>query len=223
MNHPYADWMIQDLEDNIFLSKESGYGIDNPKANFFNRGGFTLQPNLLDLGQVYLLRDQLPHFLRAFYNTAWVSLYPDILCFAEWVPSLGRGGGPLFKTPDECRFIQWMRNMLVCERGNDLELGLGVPRAWMQHGKQIKIERAATWFGKVDLDIQSKADADQVDARVRLAVTDAPRVIWLRLRHPQNKPIRAATVNGQPARIDQERQLIALPAQTGQWQVVADF
>jgi hypothetical protein len=221
--HPFADWMIQDLEDNIFLSKESGYGLENQKANFFDFGGFTLQPNLLDLAIVYLKRDQVPNFVRAFYNTAWVSLYPDAMCFAEWVPAYGKGAGPLYKTPDECKFIQWMRQMLVLERGQALELGLGVPRAWMTEGQRIKVERAATYFGKLDLEINSRVASGAILASVRLVPTEPPKAIRLRLRHPEGKPLRSATVNGKPAKLDQARQLIELPAGVWTCQVNANF
>jgi hypothetical protein len=221
--HPFADWMIQDLEDNIFLSQESGYGLQNQKTNFFNFGGFTLQPDLLDLAIVYLRRDQVPNFIRAFYNTAWASLYPDVMCFAEWVPAYGRGGGPLYKTPDECKFIQWMRQMLVLERGEALELGLGVPRAWMADGQRVKLERAATCFGKLDLELNSQAAAGAALASVRLAPTEPPKAIRLRLRHPEGRPLRSATVNGKPATLDQARQLIELPAGVSTWQVKGSF
>jgi len=221
--HPFADWMIQDLEDNVFLSRESGYGVQNQKTNYFNFGGFTLQPNLLDLAIVYLKRDQVPNFLRAFYNTAWVSLYPDAMCFAEWVPAYGQGGGPLYKTPDECKFIQWMRQMLVLERGEALELGLGVPRAWMADGRRVKIERAATYFGKLDLEINSQAASGAVLASVRLAPTEPPRAIRLRLRHPEGKPLLSATVNGKQANLDEVRQVIELPTSVSSWQVKGSF
>ncbi len=221
--HLFADWMIQDLEDNIFLSQESGYGVENQQSRFFDLGGFTLQPNLLDLAMVYLKRDQVPNFLRAFYNTAWASLYPETMCFAEWVPALGKGGGPLYKTPDECKFIQWMRCMLIVEQEDRLELGLGVPRAWMGDGQRIKIERAATFFGLLNMEIKSQVGSGQMRALVHLEKREAPRQILLRLRHPAGKVIRSALVNGQTAQVDDARQLVVLPAQFEQWEVVASF
>lgn len=222
-DHPFADWMIQDLEDNIFLSAESGYGVANPQANFFNLGGFTLQPNLLDLALVYLHRDQTPNFLRAFYNTAGASLYPDIRCFAEWIPSLGQGGGPLYKTPDECKFIQWLRSMLVLENNGGLELGLGIPAAWMVDGRQIKVERAATWHGLVNMEINSTLATNTVLATVSLAPNGPPVPVSIRLRHPEGKRILNALVNGAPAVINHKRQLIALPRSARQWQITAWF
>lgn len=221
--HPFAGWMIQDLEDNIFMSQESGYGLQNQRSNFFNFGGFTLQPNLLDLAIVYLKRDQVPNFIRAFYNSAAASLYPDAMCFAEWVPAYGQGGGPLYKTPDESKFIQWMRQMLVLERGEALELGLGVPRAWMADGQRVKLERAATYFGKLDLELNSQAASGAILASVRLTPTEPPKAIRLRLRHPEGKRLRSATVNGKPAKLDQARQLIELPAGVSAWRVKGAF
>jgi hypothetical protein len=221
--HPFADWMIDDLEDNIFMSRECGYGLAHPGRDFFNRGGFTLQPDLLDLALDYLKRDEIPNFLRAFYNTFAVSFYPDIACFAEWVPKFGEGAGPVYKVSDESKFIQWMRDMLILERGDTLDLGLGVPRRWMADGDRIKVQRAATYFGPLDLEIDSHARFHEVSAQVRLTARVAPAAIRLRLRSPDGAPIRSATVNGQPARIDAKRQLIDLPLNATAWTVHAQF
>lgn len=222
-NHPYANWMIQDLEDNLFMSEESGYGLAHPRQDFFNLGGFTLQPALLDLSILYLERDQTPNFLRAFYNTAWASLYPDIECFAEWMSAMGQGEGPLYKTPDESKFIQWMRQMLVMEMGDSLELGLGVPRAWMANGQHVKITGAATHFGLLDMEIVSQAAEEKITAHVAIDKIAFPKTILLRLRHPDGRPIRSATVNGKPAFVNSLRQTITLPANATRWEVVARF
>ena len=222
-SHPYANWMIQDLEDNVFMSSESGYGLTNPRQDFFNLGGFTLQPNLLDLSILYLERDQTPNFLRAFYNTAWSSLYPDIECFAEWMSAMGQGEGPLYKTPDESKFIQWMRQMLIMERGDSIELGLGVPRAWMANGQRVKITGAATHYGPLDMEIVSQAASGKITALVIIDKTAFPKTILLRLRHPDGRPIRSATVNGKPAVVNSLRQTIELPGNAPRWEVVGLF
>ena len=222
-DHPFADWMIQDLEDNIFMSAESGFGLKDPRAEFFDFGGLTCQPNLLDLSLLYLQLDRIPNFLRAFFNSAAASLYPDLECFAEWIPAFGQGGGPLYKTPDECKFIQWLRTMLIMEREQALYLCWGTPRVWLQNGKQIKIERAATYFGKLELEVRSAVAQNTISARVRLAPTEKPARIWLRLRHPEAKTIRSATVNRQPAPVDALRECVALPVGDTQWEVEARY
>jgi hypothetical protein len=221
--HPFVEWIVRDLEDNVFLSAESGYGLARPREDFFNLGGFTLQPNLLDLPLVYLDQGRGANCLRAFYNAAAASLYPDMLCFAEWVPRPGEGGGPLYKTPDECKFVQWLRQLLVYERGDTLELGLGVPRAWMQDGQTIRIGGASTHFGKLDLEITSHATQGRVEAQVRLNATVRPRMIRLHLRHPENRPLRAVTIGGRPVAFDRTEQSVRLPVSASKWAVVAGF
>jgi hypothetical protein len=211
-HHPFMDWMLEDLEDNIFLSKESGYGVEDEKANFFDLGGFNLQPNLLPNAQAHLVRDEIPHFVRVFYNMFWASFWPDTVCFCEWVPDYGKSGGPLYKTPDECKFVQYMRNMLILEDGDKLKLGMGVPRAWMTDGKRIVIERAATFFGKMDMKITSEVASGKIIANLSLPTRNPAAEVFLRFRHPDSKKIARVTVDGKEhADFDADRELIKLP------------
>jgi hypothetical protein len=43
--------------------------------------------------------------LRVFYNTLEASFYPDIVALTEWAPTLGKSGGPFYKTSDETAFL----------------------------------------------------------------------------------------------------------------------
>ena len=222
-DHPFVRWIIQDLEDNIFMSQECGFGLQNPKADFFSSGGFTLQPTLLNLPLVYLRRDEIPNFLRAFYNAAGAGFYPDAVCFAEWIPALGRGAGPFYKTPDECKFIQWMRAMLILERDNRLELAMGVPKAWLEDGKTIHVERAATRFGSLNFTIHSHVGLRRIEAQIELAKTTPPSAIVIRLRHPLGLQITSATVNRHAARVEGGSDLVQLPPEGSSWTVVAEY
>lgn len=222
-HHPYMDWLLQDLEDNIFLSDESGYHVDDLRKQFFDFGGFNLQPNLLTNSFAHLRRDEIPNFLRVFWNECWASLYPDTMCFAEWVRKFGEGGGPLYKTPDECKFVQYMRNMLVFEEGDTLKLGMGVPRAWMADGKRVRIERAATFFGMVDMTIESHVSDGRITATLTLP-TRTPAQTLLRLRHADGKRMRRVTIDGKEwTDFDAERELITLPKGAGKVKVVGEF
>jgi hypothetical protein len=116
-----------------------------------------------------------------------------------------------------------MRNMLVLETDNGLELGLGVPQAWMEDGKTIKIERAATFFGSLAMTITSKAGSNQAEAAVRLTQTVPPKTAAIRLRHPKGALLQSAQVNGKPASIDRVRQLVELPMGTQSWTITAVF
>jgi len=223
-NHPAVTWLLEDLEDNIYLSKESGYGVEKAAENYFNFGGFTLQPNLLPNAMAHLRRDEIPHFLRVFYNTLWASLYPDTMCFAEWVKYYGSGNGPLYKTPDECVFVQMMRNMLIMEQGQTirtLRLGTGVPRAWMTDGKVIRVERAATLYGPMDMTIRSEVGKGRIVASIKLPRRRPADVVLLRLRHPEGKELKRVTVNGKEwDKVSRAMELVVLPGEMEEAEVV---
>ncbi|MDO8683554.1 MAG: hypothetical protein Q7N50_08740 [Armatimonadota bacterium] len=226
-------WLLQDLEDRIFLSEESGPGsgrIKDLKAQFFSLGGFNPQPNLLDNSIAYLKRGQIPNFVRAFFNIFSASIYPDTICFSEVVPPFADGAsspdeaGPLYKTPDESKFIQFMRQMLVLEMGSDLYIGRGVPKAWMADGKSVVLRDAATYFGPMSVKITSFAAKDVISAWISLPARNPAKVAKLILRHPDGKELKAVTVNGRPWKdFDPASETVTLPGGMGKVQVVASY
>ena len=217
-------WLLEDLEDNIFLSKESGYPVVDMKAEFFDFGGFNKQPNLLANCVANLRRDEVPQFLRVLFNTCAASYYRDTVCFAEWVRKFGQGGGPVYKTPDETKFCNYLRNMLVFEEGDTLKLAMGVPGEWMTDGKTVRIARAATFFGPMDMKITSHAAQGFVTASLSLPARNPAAHTLLRLRHPDGKKMRKVTVNGKPwKQFSPAKNLITLPADVKSAEVVAYF
>ena len=74
---PESEWIVKDFEDNIYLSEEFGYSIQDMDRNWFDLGGFSMQPNLLCGPIPYLQRDEIKHFLRAYFNGFAVAFYPD--------------------------------------------------------------------------------------------------------------------------------------------------
>lgn len=188
-----AEWILQDHEDNLFLSEDRGLGA--PGGNWFSLGGITHQPNLLNTPLIYLRRDQIPLALRALYNAFVASLYRDVNVFTEWLPTFGVGGGPFYKTPDEAAWIVWLRCLLVLEDNGRLWLGKGTPRRWLEHGQEIRVANAATHYGPVSFRIRSAVRDGVIAAEI-----DPPRrnpvPITLRLRHPEGRPIGVVTCNG---------------------------
>jgi hypothetical protein len=204
-----VSWMMNDLEDNLFMSRKSGYGLKDVDKQFFDFGGFTMQPCLGANVIASLRREEVPLFLRSFYNTLAGSLFPDVMCFTEWVPEPGKGAGPMYKTPDESMFVHWMREMLVREEGDALLLGSGLPRAWLADGKHVEIERAATRFGPVDMRIESHVAENRVE--VTLKLPDRQKRTALRIQHPEGKPIRQIEIDGKTA-THRDSEWIELPA-----------
>ncbi len=195
---PITTWVLDELEDNTFFSAESGYGVPDVDKNWFELGAVTLQPCLVDTPYIYMLRDEIPAALRSFWNTYALSIYPDVNCFAEWAKAFGRGAGPVYKTSDECRFVMWLRQFLVCEVGQSLWLGRGIPRAWLEDGQAIRIERAPTFFGPMSMVIESHVAHGQIRAGLVLPARNPPGEVWLRLRHPAGRSPTRVFINNEP-------------------------
>jgi len=183
-----------------------------PDRDWFSRGGVALQPNLVNLFVSYLERDQLPQELRSLYNDFAVSYYPDVNAFTEWVPTLGIGGGPFYKTSDEAAFLTWLRLALVRESGERLYLNSGAPRAWLLPGRTIEVDHAATFFGEASFKIESHVDRGLVEATVSTPQRNRPRDIVVRIRHPQGSRMKRVELNGGDwSKFDSERELITVP------------
>ncbi len=202
-------WTLEDYEDNLLMAPDS---LSVPDRDWFSRGGVALQPNLVNLFVSYLERDQLPQELRSLYNDFAVSYYPDVNAFTEWVPTLGIGGGPFYKTSDEAAFLTWLRLALVRESGDRLYLNSGAPRAWLLPGRTIGVEHAATFFGQASFRIESHVDRGLVEATVSTPQRNRPRDIVLRIRHPQGSRMKRVELNGGDwSKFDSERELITIP------------
>jgi len=191
-----ATWILKDLEDNIFVTREFGRPVDLEKY-WFSHGGVAIQANLLDNGVVYLKRDQIEHAIRCLYNNLGASLYPDVRVFAEHpVVELGHGFGPFYKAPDECEFLNWLRTFLLYEEGSKLFLAMGTPRKWLRDGKAINVEKAATYFANLSYKIDSRVSSGEIEATLNPPKRNSPGEVVIRFRHPDKKPMREVLVNG---------------------------
>lgn len=219
-----ATWILRDAENNVFVSRERGLGIDTEKW-WFSHGGMTLQPNLVPTPIIYVKRDEPERAVRCFYNTLAASVYEDVRAFCEWLPAqFGRGGGPFYKTPDESAFVVWLRYLLAVEDEDKLTLCPAAPREWFADGKEIVVERLPTYFGEVSFRIHSQIEKGEIRAEVRPPSRNRPKELCLRVRHPASTAIRSVDVNGQThLRFDSARELISLPAEAETIDVVITY
>ncbi len=188
---PLIGWLLDDLEDNIFFSRQSGLDVRDFETTWFEKGGLTLQPCLLDLPTVYMARNEIQAALRSFWNAYAFSIFPDACCFAEWASDFGVPRGPLYKTSDESRWIMWLRQLLVWEDGRNLWFGRGLPGDWLDNGRTVRVADAATLFGKAGLQLHSEIGSGRIEAAVNIPDRNPPAEVWLRLRHPAGlSPVR---------------------------------
>ncbi|HOV75321.1 MAG TPA: hypothetical protein PK967_15235 [Candidatus Hydrogenedentes bacterium] len=222
-----SDWIIQDYEDNLYLSEQFGYSLtgDDFDRHWFNRGGISQQANLLCNPIPYLLRDEIPHFLRAYFNAFAVSYFPDTRMMTEHaLPNMGDFRGDHYKTSDEANSTYWLRMMFIHERGDDLWIGAAIPRYWLADGQRIGIENAATHFGPMSATIESQAAAGRITLCLDPPRRNPPKRIIARFRHPEGKRMTRCEVNGTPcADIVPDKEYVALEMRPEVMTIVAHY
>ncbi len=219
-------WILQDYEDNLYISDLYGYQIPVFENFWFSRGGFSMQSNLLEGPLPYLYRDEIGHYLRACFNGFASVFYPEIrMCTEHALPELGYPAGDFLKSSDEAQWTYWLRLMFVYERGKELHLGRAIPRYWLNQGETIGIEGAVTYFGPLSCTMTSDVDAGRITAVLKPPTRIPPETIYVRFRHPQGKPIQGVQVNGRPyERFDADKEWVVLPGSvTGEQTIVVTY
>ena len=191
---PLTTAMLHDHEDNLFLRQ---WGAANEPV-------YNMQ------GSVYLLRDEPKAAIRAFYSTMACAFSHSVFEPVEhrW------GWGQYFGPPStDGSWFELYRNLLIREQDDDtLLLCQATPRAWLENGKRIEVRRAPTYYGPLSFTTESRADHGEITTTVELTDRMPPTVLLVRFRHPKEKPLRAATVNGRKWRaFDPAKEWVRIP------------
>jgi hypothetical protein len=142
-------------------------------------------------------------------------LYREINVLAENYQKWGYGGGPVYKSADEARFVTRVIDLLIMDAGNELWLTPGTPTYWLEPGKSINLYNAPTIFGNVSYRIMCGKLPGTIDADINLALHTIPGKIRFFVHSPFGKPIRSVSVNGKDwTEIDHLKQAVILPADT---------
>jgi hypothetical protein len=211
---PIADWILDDWEDNLTLSGERRFnvhGITDEKL-WFSQGGMVWQSNLQNPIQAYLRRNEVPAAIRNIYNNFVACLYPDVNTLTEEYRMWCRASGPFYKSPDEARFVNRLRDMLVLESGDDLWLASGAPRRWLASKEGIRVEEINSYFGPVAFSMRAGDEPNTILATVRPPTRNVPKDVWLYVRIPDARPIKKVEIDGQEwTDIDAGHERIRLP------------
>lgn len=188
-------------------------------ASFLNRSHqelFTVrnaglsQPYYCRHDFIHLKRGEVKAFLKTYYNQFTALQDRETYTFWEHYFRASQ-----HKTHEEGWFLMQTRWMLWLEEADTLRLLSAVPRRWLENGKQIKLDRVATHFGSLDLDVRSTADDGCIEADIRCAGKRRPRAVLLRLPHPTGRKPRA--VEG--GQYDPETETVRLSAFKGSGKV----
>jgi hypothetical protein len=166
----------------------------DPEKDWFDFG-WSYQSGWERLPEFYLLKDDVPNFLRSWLNRCAVDLNLSDYSFNEHTTF-----APNDKSHGKAVFLSNFRNMLVLEAGDRLWLAKGTPRAWLEQGKRIRVGNAPTYFGTLAYEVVSDVDHGVVAATIEPPSRKPPAEIVLRLRHPRAAPIRGVTVNGRESK-----------------------
>ncbi len=193
--------IMEDYEDNLFLSNQYGYTVPDFERQWFGLGGMSMQSCLLLDAEPYLYRDDVNQALRAIFNAMAVGYFPDVRMITEHVlPDYGSWRGDHYKSSDEANAAGWLRYLFVREEGEELLVGQAIPREWLAPGKECGVERAATHFGPVS--VRYAAAANSVTATIEGPRRNPPKRIRVRFRLPEGATAVMVRVNDKPVQMD---------------------
>jgi hypothetical protein len=93
--------------------------------------------------------------------------------------------------------IRLVRHLLVLERGNELHLLEGLPRAWAKSGSRTRLVEVPTSFGPIDLELTVAADGRSAVLQVKPPRREAPAKLVVHLEH-FGRAVRAIQLDGKP-------------------------
>ncbi|MHB1453839.1 MAG: hypothetical protein ACYCYM_07805 [Saccharofermentanales bacterium] len=140
---------------------------------------------------INLKRGDVKAFLKEFYNNFAALADRETYSFWEhfWHASP-------HKLHEEGWFLMRCRWMLALEDGDILKLLAGVPRAWLQDGKCIKVSGMRTYFGKLSYEVCSSVHTGIMQVRVKLEGDSILPRLSVRLPHPTEGVIARCSTQG---------------------------
>jgi hypothetical protein len=180
------------------------------------------QANLQNPTLTYLRRNEVPAAIRNLCNDFVACHYPSVNAFTEEYHQWQSASGPFYKIPDEAKFVNRVRDLLVREDGDTLWLAAGTPRRWLAPGEKVEVREGPTYFGPVSYRLEGLAQG--VDARVTLPTRNPASTVWLVLRVPVGKHLRSVELDGKPwTDFDPNLERIRLPMRAGEIHIQAHF
>ena len=191
-------WVRDSLLSPQYLVFQEIIGLEEPAAEwlhayhsdlFLKRNVASCQPYYSRHPWIHLKRGEVKAFLKAYYNTMAIQGDRDTYTFPEgiWRSVTKVEETSPHKTHEEGWFLMQTRWMLYMEDGDRLTLLPGVPRAWLERGKIIELDGAATYFGPVSLHVESREEDGSIRAVIECTSDRQPSTVVIRLPHPQEK------------------------------------
>ena len=207
-----VDTGLVDPEDPAFAQ------IENYMKPHFNCGVLGLsgrchQDDKRNLGSYYVTitedvchsawvkRGEVEKALLSFYSNLAFGVDKETLGAIERFMLYDRRYAPFYMdSSGGMRICKMLRRTLLLERDSGLQLLPAAPRRWLEHGKTIQIEDLPTYFGGIDLVVNSQVRRQRIaiDLRLQVARADRLKKVSLRVPHPAKQRMKQVTLNGRP-------------------------
>jgi hypothetical protein len=149
---------------------------------YFTHNTCFSQPYYSPHPYINLRRGEVKAFLKEFYTN--MSSLADKETYDFWEHYFHASP---HKTHEEAWFLMRCRWMLYLEEDNGLfSLLPGVPRQWLEDGKNILVEGAASYFGKIYLQVTSAVSTGSIHVCLRVEGEPGrlPERLAVRVPHP---------------------------------------
>ena len=156
---------------------------------FYQRNAAFSQPYYSRHNWIQLKLGLIKPFLKTYYNTFSALADRETYTFWEHLFQVSA-----HKTHEEGWFLMETRWMLYLEEGQTLKLLPGIPRIWLEDGKQITLRNVVSYFGPISLEVTSHVKLGSIEAAVSCNSESKPHDIIIRLPHPEGK--KAVRVTG---------------------------
>jgi hypothetical protein len=198
-------WIIDRTHGGSLESAAAGESSPDQGAMFYSQ----------DLALVLLELGRVEDFLRIFYALLAANVSHETLTACEW----GRNTQPHIHSISS--LVRMFRSMLIQERDGGLFLLQGVPRRWLEGGKEIAVRGAPTWYGNLSLRCVSEPGGKTISVHLSLPEGLGTAPVRLRLRMPGGARIGRVSVNGREHR-EVEDEWVVLRGLRGDVEVRAD-
>jgi hypothetical protein len=163
----------------------------------------------ISYGHAYslLLQDRIDEFVLFMYSHRY-HVHSRGAWNAAEVSGLNGDRGT-FCIPAQLTIPSIVRWALVLEHPDEdiLYLGRGVPRSWLETGKDISIKNAPTRWGKLDYSLKFDRNAGVIRATAKFEKS-IPGVIEVKLRAPKFISLSKVSVNGRPVTMEVNEAII---------------
>jgi len=149
----------------------------------------------------WVKRGEVEKALLSFYSNLAFGVDKETLGAIERFMLYDRRYAPFYMDSSGGMHIcKIVRRTLLLERESELHLLPAAPRRWLEHGKSIQIEDMPTYFGKIDLMVNSHVLQGRIaiDLRLQVARQDRLKKVSLRVPHPTKQRMKQVTLNGRP-------------------------